>query len=112
MSDNSITIFDSVRVKQCVEKDYQPKFNAFKYLFNKSLKIRKKTIKSSKSIFRQHLQKWLSFGKFKKRKRLLSFFNSKKKIIKTSKTTRNIRTNNSIKVQKKKVQNYGKQLES
>jgi len=102
LSDNSITIFDSVRVKQCVEKDYQPKFNAFKYLFNKSLKIRKKTIKSSKSIFRQHLQKWLSFGKFKKRKRLLSFFNSKKKIIKTSKTTRNIRTNNSIKVQKKK----------
>ena len=99
LSDNSITVFDSVKVKQYIRKDCQSKFNGFKYLFNKSLKIRKKTTKSSKFTFLQHLQKWLSFRKFKKRKRLLSFFYSKNKIIKT---TRNIRTINSIKVQKTK----------
>ena len=99
LSDNSITILDSIRFKQYTYKNYQSKFKGFKYFFNKSLKIRKKTIKSSKSIFLQHLQKWLSFRKFQKKKRLLSFFNSKNKIIKIA---RNIRTINSIKVQKTK----------
>jgi len=81
---NSNKIYDSVRIKKCMEKNHFSKFNRFKYLFNKSLKINKKISNPFKSNLARTLKKRFAFLGFKKKKKLL-LLNSKDRIIKINK---------------------------
>ena len=68
---NSNKIYDSVRIKKCMEKNHFSKFNRFEYLFNKSLKINKKISNPFKSNLERILKKRFAFLGFKKKKKIV-----------------------------------------